>query len=221
MSADNGSFTGPPPGPQQSNQPRWAWWVVGIVIPLVGIIVTVMASRPGSSDDNGAQSAPTQSSAAAGSTDQQQSGQDQSGQAQPSAAKSAETVRAVFGPKDVGADTTNAGSYIDLDTPQPLVSPTRINGGDIIFSASIGDPNLFVPESASNLAPLPRSGAAPTAAECADSVDSNGTYTANVKRGDRFCLLTDGGRVAYLRVVTAPSTGTGKLNITVWNTPDA
>ncbi|MFF5017800.1 hypothetical protein [Streptomyces sp. NPDC001165] len=126
----------------------------------------------------------------------------------------------MFGPKDVEADTTNAGSYIDLDTPQPVVSPTKINGGDIIFSASV-EPNLFVPESASNLAPLPRSGPAPTAAECADSVDRNGTYTANVKRGDRFCLLTGEGRVAYLRVVLAPSTGTGKLNISVWNTPDA
>ncbi|MGW2703679.1 hypothetical protein [Streptomyces sp. NPDC001340] len=215
MSVDNGSFTGPPPGPQQSHQPRWAWWVVGIVIPLVGIIVTVMASRPGSSDDNNAQSAPPQSSAPAGSSDK-----DQSGQAQPSTTKSAEGARAVFGPKDVDADTTNAGSYIDLDTPQPVVSPTKINGGDIIFSASV-EPNLFVPESASNLAPLPRSGPAPTAAECADSVDRNGTYTANVKRGDRFCLLTGEGRVAYLRVVLAPSTGTGKLNITVWNTPAA
>ncbi|UXY29581.1 hypothetical protein [Streptomyces sp. HUAS TT20] len=215
MSVDNGSFRGPPPGPQQPHQPRWAWWVVGIVIPLVGIIVTVMASRPGSSDDNSAQSAPPQSSAATGST-----GQDQSGQAQPSTTKSAGAVRAVFGPKDVDADTTNAGSYIELDTPQPLVSPTKIKGGDIIFSASVA-PNLFVPDSAPNLAPLPPSGPAPTAAECADSVERNATYTANVKRGDRFCLLTGENRVAYLRVVFAPSTGTGKLNITVWNTPDA
>jgi hypothetical protein len=136
-------------------------------------------------------------------------------------AKSAPAGRVRFGPAVVEADTTNSGSYIELDSPRPIVSGTEIKGGDIIFGASIGDPNLFVPRSASNLAPLPASGAAPSAEECAESVDRNHTYTSEVKRGDRFCLLTDEGRVAYLRVVTAPSSGTGKLDVTVWETPDA
>ncbi len=119
------------------------------------------------------------------------------------------------------ADTTNSGSYIELDTPAPIVGESSLKGADIIFGASLGDPNLFVPGSGSRLAPLPASGADPTAGECADSVESRGSYTAGVKRGDRFCLLTDEGRVAYLKVLTAPSAGTGKLDVTVWDTPGA
>lgn len=40
---------GPPqtPPPQGPQQPRWAWWVIGIVIPVVGILITILVSRPG------------------------------------------------------------------------------------------------------------------------------------------------------------------------------
>ncbi|WP_328750164.1 hypothetical protein OHT57_31955 [Streptomyces sp. NBC_00285] len=215
MTAEHTAPTSPPQGPHQ--QPRWAWWVVGIVVPVAGILVTVLLSNPGSSGDDksdkgagvagSVRSEPTTSSSSASSGRQPASG--------------APAGRVRFGPAVVDADTTNSGSYIELDTSQPIVSGTDIKGGDIIFGASIGDPNLFVPGSASNLARMPASGAAPTAEECAESVDRNDTYTANVKRGDRFCLRTDEGRVAYLRVVTAPSSGTGKLDVTVWETPDA
>lgn len=156
---------------------------------------------------------PTRSSAPADNT-----GQEQSPAAPP---KSADTVRARFGPKVVDADTTDSGSYIELDTSEPIVSGSSLKGADIVFGASLGDPNLFVPGSGSMLAPLPGSGAAPTAEECADAVNTNGGYTSDAKPGDRFCLMTDQGRVAYLKVVTAPSRGTGKLNVTVWDTPGA
>ncbi|WP_327697365.1 hypothetical protein [Streptomyces sp. NBC_00459] len=207
----------PPTPPQAPQPPRWAWWVVGIVIPVVGLLVTVLVSRPGSSDDKNVESAPTRSSAPADNTGQEQSPATPS----KSADKTADAVRARFGPKVVDADTTDSGSYIELDTSEPIVSDSSLKGADIIFGASLGDPNLFVPGSGSMLAPLPGSGAAPTAQECADAVDTNGTYTSDVKPGDRFCLMTDQGRVAYLKVVTAPSRGTGKLNVTVWDTPGA
>lgn len=93
MSADQTAPTGQSQGPQQ---PRWAWWVVGIVLPLVGILITIMVSRPVSSDD-----------------------------------KSDQNV-------------------------QP--------------------------------APLPAGDAAPTAAECTESLNTNAMYATEVKPGDRFCL---------------------------------
>jgi hypothetical protein len=42
-----------------------------------------------------------------------------------------------------------------------------------------------------------------------------------VKPGETFCLLTGEGRIAYLKVVTAPDSGGGKLDVTVWETSDA
>ncbi|MFG2459053.1 hypothetical protein ACGFWE_18575 [Streptomyces sp. NPDC048523] len=220
MTAENNTPTSPPQGPHQ--QPRWAWWVVGIVVPVVGILVTVLLSRQGSSnDDKGDTGAGGAGSVQSAPTTPGSGTSPSSDSAEEGPAKSAPAGRVRFGPAVVDADTTNSGSYIELDTSPPIVSGTDIKGGDIIFGASHGDPNLFVPRSASNLAPLPASGTAPTAEECAESVDRNGTYTAEVKRGERFCLLTDEGRIAYLRVVTAPSSGTGKLDVTVWETPDA
>lgn len=201
-----------------SQPPRWAWWVVGIVIPLVGLLVTVLVSLPGSSDDKGVEQAPAPTPARS-SASAETSGQEQQPAASPTT--TADVVRARYGPAVVEADTTNSGSYIELDAPQPIVLGSSLKGGDIIFGASIGDPNLFVPGSGPMLASLPASGTAPTAGECADSVERNGSYTANVKRGDRFCLMTDEGRVAYLKVLTAPSSGTGKLAVTVWETPAA
>jgi hypothetical protein len=201
---------GPPQAPQQ---PRWAWWVVGIVIPVVGLLVTLLVGRPGSSDDGTVESAPTpaRSSAPAETASQ--------GQPAPAPTKRAEPDKPLFGPEVVDADTTDSGSYIELDTAPPIVSDASLKSADIIFGASLGDPNLFVPGSGSMLAPLPASGAAPTADECAQAVEDSGSYTANVKRGDRFCLLTGKGNVAYLEVVSAPSRGMGKLNVTVWGTP--
>ncbi|WP_371662278.1 hypothetical protein [Streptomyces sp. NBC_00280] len=224
MSSDNPPPGGPPhappytppqapQAPQPSQPPRWAWWVVGIVIPVVGLLVTVLVGRPGSSDGRTVESAPTPTRSSASA---ENAGQ---GQPAPAPTKRAEPDKALFGPEVVDADTTNSGSYIELDTAEPIVSDSSLKGADIIFGASLGDPNLFVPGSGSMLAPLPASGATPTADECAQAVEDNGGYTSNVKRGDRFCLMTDKGRVAYLVVVTAPSTGIGKLNVTVWDTP--
>lgn len=227
MTADNTAPTSPPQGPHQPphqqphQQPRWAWWVVGIVVPVVGILITVLLNGSGPSNDDKGDAGAAGGSVRSAPTPSAPTAPPSSASTGEQPAKNAPADRVRFGPAIVAADTTDSGSYIELDTSRPIVSGTDIKGGDIIFGASIGDPNLFVPDSASNLAPLPGSGAAPTAEECAESVDRNDTYTSEVKRGDRFCLLTDEGRVAYLRVVTAPSRGTGKLDVTVWETPDA
>ncbi|MFC3574608.1 hypothetical protein ACFOZ0_15270 [Streptomyces yaanensis] len=220
MSADNRAFTNPPPGPSQPpHQPRWAWWVVGILIPLLGILVTILVSRPGSSDDksdgNSGAPASTRSSAPAGSGATPDQSADQPAE-KPS--KSAPAAKPAFGPKVIEADTTNSGSYMEFDTSEPLVvANSTPKGADLIISASTGGaPDLFVPESHMTLAPLADSGAAPTADECAASVQRNGTYTLPATRGGGFCLTTTEGRTVYLKVITAPPAGLAKLEVTVW-----
>ncbi|WP_416977087.1 hypothetical protein [Streptomyces sp. T028] len=204
-----------PPHPPGGHQPRWAWWVVGIVIPVVGIIVTLLVGRPGSSDDdNGATNAGSASNAAQRSGATGSTGEDRSTASAGAAGSAADPL---FGPKVVEADTTNAGSYLEFDTTPPLVSPPGTKGADLIISASTGTPDLFVPDSNTTLAPLPASGADPTAEECAESVDRNATYTSPAERGGRFCLLTDQGRVVHLKILTAPPAGLARLEVTVWD----
>lgn len=208
---------GPPqtPPPQGPQQPRWAWWVIGIVIPVVGILITVMVSRPGSSDDTSdktVESAPTRTSGSARSD-----GQEEQEQPTASPTKSAPADQVRYGPVDVTGDITDAGFYLELDTSKPVVVSSK--GSDVIFSASLGDPGLTVPGSASNLAPWPDPETVPTAAECLQSVERNGSYSSYVKSGDRLCLRTGDSRIAYLQVVSAPNRGMGKLKVTVWETP--
>ncbi|MFI1354071.1 hypothetical protein ACH4TV_10865 [Streptomyces sp. NPDC020898] len=207
MSSENPATTGPSPGPQQ---PRWAWWVVGIVIPLVGLLVAVLLSGPDPSVPPGGQPSGTQPFASTGSIGQEST--------TASPVTSAEPIDARHGSDVVEADMLY-GSYLELDTSEPVVS--GIKGADIYFVALLQGPVLSVPGSASMLAPSADSDAAPTAEECADTVERNSTFMATVQRGDSFCLLTDEGRVAHLRVLTAPSSGTGKLDVTVWDTPGA
>ncbi len=215
MGSEDNAPTGAPAGPPHGNQqPRWAWWVVGIVVPLAGVLITILLTRSDSSQDDGkadASAVTEQPVSATPGTPEQPAA---------SPTKSAAADQVLWGPDAVEAETTDNGSYIELDTSGPIVQSTS-KGADVIFWAPIGDPGLFVPESASHLALLPASGPAPTAEDCAGSVERNGSYSADVKRGDRFCLMTDEGRVAYLKVLSAPDRGTGELEVTVWETPAA
>ncbi|MFJ5261194.1 hypothetical protein ACIQAC_12115 [Streptomyces sp. NPDC088387] len=209
----------PPSGPPP-HQPRWAWWLIGIVIPVTGILVTILVARPGGSDNDGdrnVESAPTSSARPGGGADSG-AGEAQSG-ASPEA--DGQQYRKVFGPEGVDAEASITGSYIELDSAKPLAMGAGTKGADIIFGSSNGDPNLFVPDSGSTLAPWADPGTPPTAEDCAQSVQRNGTYTANVQPGQVYCLLTGEGRIASLKVVTAPDSGGGKLDVTVWETPGA
>jgi hypothetical protein len=224
MSSTNGPYPGPPPAPQQ-HQPRWAWWVIGIVIPLVGILVTVLVSRPGARDDKSdARPLPTRSSATAKDGAPQAPADRPTDEAEDTGgAQDTEAARPVFGPKEIQADTTNSGSYIDFDGTEPLVvASSTIEGADLIIGAPTGGtPTLFVPDSQQTLAPLAGSGDVPTAQECTDSVGRNATYTLEATRGGRFCLETDEGRTVYLKVITNPSAGPARLQVAVWGPPGA
>ncbi|MDH6220271.1 hypothetical protein [Streptomyces pseudovenezuelae] len=237
MSADNGTPNppaGPPPspylgpptvppqGPPPSHPPRWAWWVVGIVIPVVGIVITIMVGRPGSSDDDGGKNVQSEPSASVQSNGAGQGGGKTQSSTPPAA--DAEKWQKLSGPVRVTAEESISGTYVELDTPKPLVLKGGGDGADLYFGSSNGDPSISVPVSADNLAPLPDAGTAPTAEACLESVDRNGSYTASpVKRGEQYCLLTGEGRIAYLKVVTMPDGGVGGgiLDVTVWQTPGA
>lgn len=222
MSVANNGPTSPPQGPppvppQGPQQPRWAWWVAGIVIPVVGIVVTILMSGSGSSDDKSDETTgPTRSSVSTEPTGQEQP--------TPSPTKSTAADQVLYGPGEVTADVSEGGAvYIELDTTEPLTAHnTDLKGADIIYQASGDAPGLDVPDSASHLAPLPASDSAPTAEQCIEAVERNGVYAADAKRGADFCLLTGEGRVVHFRVVAAPpGRGIGKLDVTVWETPAA
>ncbi|NUU22752.1 MAG: hypothetical protein HOV68_14750, partial [Streptomycetaceae bacterium] len=100
-----------------SNQPRWAWWVVGIVIPVVGILVSIQLATKSDSDDDKAQSTNTAAPAPGG------------GGQNPATASSPKASSAAGGPAKVLAGPvrvtlTEAAGYVDLDTPSPTAQPS-------------------------------------------------------------------------------------------------
>lgn len=225
MSWANNGPAGPPqgpqnphPGPQGPQQPRWAWWVAGIVIPVVGILVTILMSNSGSSDDESAEqeTTPTRSSAPAGSA---------GGQEQPAAppAESAAAAEVRYGPVTFDVDLTAGGArYVDLDMTAPVVMTADAESKDLTVSTSQPAPVLYTPDSANTLAVLPASGSTPTEAQCAEAVADGGTHTGEAARGSSLCLTTNKGRTAHLSVVSAPNgRGTVKFKVTVWETPAA
>ncbi|MEU5160213.1 hypothetical protein AB0G74_11470 [Streptomyces sp. NPDC020875] len=192
----------PPPRPQQ---PRWAWWLVGIVIPVTGIIVTLLVSGRGSSSDKEPSGAGgTGKGAAATAT----------------AAPEKGTPPKVRFSGEVRIELTHGGEEIDLDSAPPIVGQS-FKGADINIGATSGDPTIGTEDSALVLAPLPPgSGPVPGEAECAERIEKNGGYHAELTRGARFCVQTQDGRTAYVRTVAAPTNGPVRLSVTVWEQPN-
>ncbi|MEV6329552.1 hypothetical protein [Streptomyces sp. NPDC051909] len=188
--------------------------MVGIVIPVAGIVVTLMAGGRGepsasespkaSASEKGAQ--PTK---APGSGTSPGTGAGATGEAPPKVRFSGE-VRVELG---------GGGERVDLDTTPPLVGQI-FNGADIVVGATTGSPTLDSPGSDMTLAPLPGSGPVPSEAECAEAVERNGTYTTYLSRGARLCVQTKDGRTAYLRTIAAPTDGPVRLAVTVWEQPN-
>jgi hypothetical protein len=197
-------------GSSGSQPPRWSWWVVGIVIPVMGILVSVLLGTRSSSSSP--EVAPSQSKPP---TISRTSASPEPGSG------TAPKVR--FGPDDV---KVTGDSYVDLDSVPPLIVSTETRGADIYLSFFLGNPSLSTSDDAMTLAPLPAAGSAPSEEECAAQVQNNGTYTAELTRGARFCVQTAEGRTAYIRVVTAVGVASGplgggmaRLKVTVWELP--
>lgn len=74
---------------------------------------------------------------------------------------------------------------------------------------------------APRFAPLPPSGPDPSEAECAESIQTNGTYDLQLVKGARYCAVTRDGRTVFVRAVAAQPEGEGivRLEVTVWELP--
>ncbi|MFE5618299.1 hypothetical protein [Streptomyces sp. NPDC056524] len=97
-----------------------------------------------------------------------------------------------------------------------------LTGADFSIGATTGSPSLLAEGSANTIAPVPQSSPSPTESSCAEAISRNGTYVADgITRGNRFCMQTDEGRIAYLHVLSAPSGARSvtKFEVTVWDAP--
>ncbi|MDI2129757.1 hypothetical protein [Yinghuangia seranimata] len=196
------------------NQPKWAWWVVGILIPLLGIAVSIWAVNrgdSGSSDTSSSSTAPQNASGGSAATGGSQSGA-------PAATKPANPqnpapeAKVLAGPVEVVLK--DGASYLELDTVPPMALPGG-KGADLVLLVNVPPPGFATEGSTKTLALLPEGSADPTAAECRQAVDKRGTYDGgDVKTGQRMCVVTDEGHVAYLKVLSAPTTV--RAQVTVW-----
>ncbi|MEV0370552.1 hypothetical protein AB0I10_12085 [Streptomyces sp. NPDC050636] len=183
---------------------------MGIIIPVIGILVTLLVSgRDAPADESRTtDSAPTGSPTA--KSDEETS--------------TAETSKIMFGPETIEARTSAYGQDIELDASKPLIEES-IKGADLnMISAADGTAataKLLGPLAAHNLAPLPSSSSQATEAECAKSLQKNATMQVDgLVKGRRLCVQTDEGRIAYVRVVSAPSGAHAiKIAVTVWDLP--
>jgi hypothetical protein len=71
------------------------------------------------------------------------------------------------------------------------------------------------------VAPLPTGGSEPSEAQCLTQLQKNQVSELDLARDVAFCAQTGDGRTAYLRVISAPVEGEGKvrLKVTVWDLP--
>lgn len=122
-----------------------------------------------------------------------------------------------FGPKIVEFPSFNWS--VDLDSKPPLVMETSTRGTDLgLYCCSL---SLGTINGEGRLAPLPSSGPVPSEAECAEQIQTNGTYNLRLIKGARYCAVTREGRTVYVRAVAAQPEGEGvvRLEVTVWELP--
>ncbi|NUS58329.1 MAG: hypothetical protein HOV66_26285 [Streptomycetaceae bacterium] len=201
-----------------SNQPKWAWWVVGIVIPLIGIVVSIQLATKsdsgGSTGGSSDRSSDGNGSARSANTAAPQAGGNPGAGSNPTAPAAGQPAKVLAGPTKV---TLSSGSnYVDLDSSSPVPRPAG-KGADATVGFNVPPPSLDVPGSSNVLALVANQGADPSRDECSRAVGTNGTYTSGeMTVGTRYCLQTDEGHIAYLRVATVPTYTSVTFDVTVW-----
>ncbi|GAA4992403.1 hypothetical protein GCM10023205_76150 [Yinghuangia aomiensis] len=201
-----------------SNQPKWAWWVVGIVIPLIGIVVSIQLATKsdsgGSADGSSGGSADGKGSAQSANTAAPQAAGNPGSGSNPTAPAAGQPAKVLAGPTKV---TLSSGSnYVDLDGSSPVPRPAG-KGADATVGFNVPPPSLDVPGSGNVLALAGNQDAEPTRDECSRAIGKNGTYTSGeMTVGTRYCLQTDEGHIAYLRVATVPTYTSVTFDVTVW-----
>ncbi|MBC2901534.1 hypothetical protein [Streptomyces cupreus] len=221
MSAPNGTVPPPPSAPPGSGggQPAWAWWVIGIVIPVVGIAVTLSVANKDSGDSD------TDTPAAATGTQNEDPGQasgtpagnkeDAKGDAEEA---SPSPVAPEYGPADWSVQAAYGDhGYLEFDSGAPQEFGQRTDGTDLYLDATAGEPV----DADGQIGPLPAGTADATEAECRTQIEKNGLSEVELAPGIRFCVQTGEGRTAYLRVLSAPveDEGAVRFKVTVWPLP--
>ncbi|MGW0664856.1 hypothetical protein [Streptodolium elevatio] len=197
-------------------EPRWAWWVIGIVIPVIGIAVTLWAATLPASDPGGSAKADT-----AGGTGTPRA----PAQARPEAPDSGATAQmspSAETPRELVVRSADIMlepglNYVDLDALPPTAAPSA-DGADLMALFDRGDRGLVTEGSATALARLPTGGPPPTPAQCAAALKAHGGHQAGAPTvGARFCAATGEGHLAYLEIVLGvPVEPHIRLKATVW-----
>jgi hypothetical protein len=196
------------------DQPKWAWWVVGIVIPLIGIAVSLGLVGKSDSDGTGSDSAATSGGSGGGSSDGGGASGSSNGSASGSGAPaSAAPKKLVYGPVDI--KVPDGSTYLELDGSAPLAQPTD-DSAELAILLNVPPPSFVTVDSAKTLAVMPADGPEPTAADCVAAVAKRGTYDAGDATVDgRYCMRTGEGRIAYLQVTSVSYKAIG-FRVTVW-----
>ncbi|NUU25308.1 MAG: hypothetical protein HOV68_27965 [Streptomycetaceae bacterium] len=191
-----------------SNQPRWAWWVVGIVIPVVGILVSIrLATNSGSGDDKG-QPTNTGTSAPAASSGGNAPPASGGGNAPPAN----QPAKVLAGP--VRVTLTEDAKRVDLDSVPPLAQ-TSDKGSDAWIGFNL--PELELSQEGDVMATLSPEGPDPTRDDCVQAITKRGGSSSGVlAQGMRVCVQTGEGHTAYLRITAVPTRKGVTFEATVW-----
>ena len=216
----------PPTGatPQPPHQPRWAWWVVGIAIPVLGILATLLtlvAKDDDSGDNKSAETVSSPSSLSSPSARENAPADTgtPAGEDKEKAQSPAAQAPVFYGPVNLAVQAKyGLGGFVDLDSEQPLTTQEQTHSSDLAFDATATE----LVDVEGKVAPLPTGGNDPTEAECATQIEKSSVQEVELSRGTRFCVQTTDGRTAYLRVLSAPAEaeGTVTLKTTVWDLPE-
>ncbi|WP_436776749.1 hypothetical protein [Yinghuangia sp. YIM S09857] len=199
-----------------SDQPKWAWWVVGIVIPVVGIVVSVQLATNSDSDDKAqvTNTAPPPVSSTGGNPAANPP-------ADPPASASASVPAAGGGPAKVFAGPVRitlkeGASNVDLDTASPTPQPSE-KGADAWVGFNLPDLAISSTSSGDVMAVASPDGAEPSRDDCNQAIAKRGSHTSGeLAQGMRICLQTDEGRTAYLRITSVPTRDGVTFEATVW-----
>ncbi|WP_436786141.1 hypothetical protein [Yinghuangia sp. YIM S10712] len=172
------------------NQPRWAWWVVGILIPLLGIGVSIWVAGKSDSDDKAdvSATAPADTTGGAG-------GSAGAPTSAPPAAQNNAPAKVLYGPGELTVDPDS--QYVVLDAEAPIAQSGE-QGAELNVLFNVPPVSMITTDHAETIAALPAGGADPTAAECAEAVSKRGSDSGELAPGNRYCVKTTGGRTAYV-----------------------
>ena len=213
MSADsdddrrNNTSPSAPPGPSDNRQPKWAWWVIGILIPVLAIVIPVLATvwLTSQEDDAANNAAPSTSPSA-----QETEADPPSTTAPTSPVSSASPTASVRWTGEVRI----AEDGLTLDE----MPPEHIPGGDGDIKLGLVNPPRVSAMYTPDLALWPGK-SMPSEQQCSELVSTQGTRNVEATVGAVICVSTVEGRTAALTVTaTSNSFTTGvTARATVWS----